>query len=73
MHYEKDVYSVSDRGNSEENIQVLLTRAVKTGNNNVARFEHFTDLNLFKYAFNVIHHHYSMVLTFFVSSYGRRR
>ena len=37
----------------------------KTGNNavemsqalhDIARFEHFTDLNLFKYAFNVIQH-----------------
>ena len=73
IYKDKDVYSVSDRGGSEENIQVLPTRAVKTGNNNVARFEHFTDLNLFKYAVNVIHHHYSMVLIFFVSSYGRRR
>ena len=36
----------------------------KTGNNAVAQFERFTDLNLFKYAFNVIHNHYWMVLIF---------
>ena len=36
----------------------------KTGNNAVAQFERFTDLNLFKYAFNVIHHHYLMILIF---------
>ena len=36
----------------------------KTGNNAVAQFQRFTDLNLFKYAFNVIHHHHSMVLIF---------
>ena len=43
----------------------------KTGNNAVkisqafhdmAQFGCFTDLNLFKYAFNVIHHHYLIVL-----------
>ena len=45
----------------------------------IARFERFTDLNLFKYAFNVIQNwqtealqFYSTVL-FFVSSYGRGR
>ena len=36
----------------------------KTGNNAVVQFKHFTDINLFKYAFNVIHPHYSMVLIF---------
>ena len=45
----------------------------------VARFEHFTDLNLFKYAFNVIQsgkrtlYNYIRWCLFFVSSYGRRR
>ena len=60
----------------------------RTGNNavemsqvfhGIARFECFTDLNLFKFAFNVNKNwetdalqFYSMVL-FFVSSCGRRR
>ena len=45
----------------------------------VARFERFTDLNLFKYAFNVIQsgkhtlYNYIRWCLFFVSSYGRRR
>ena len=46
----------------------------------ITRFERFRDLNLFKYSFNVIQNwetdvlqFYSMVLIFFVSSYGRRR
>ena len=45
----------------------------------IAQFEHFIDLNLFKYVVNVIHNwetdalqFYFMVL-FFVISYGRRR
>ena len=45
----------------------------------ISRFEHFTDLNLFKFVFNVNKNwetdalqFYSMVL-FFVSSCGRRR
>ena len=64
----------------------------KTGNNagemcqafhDITRFENFTDLNLFKYSFNVIHNWEMNVLQiinflfngayFFVSSYGRRR
>ena len=52
---------------------LLCQNTCKTGNNavkmsqafhDVAQFECFTDLNLFKYAFNVIHHHYSLVLIF---------
>ena len=45
----------------------------------VAQFERFTDLNLFKYAFNVIQsgkhtlYNYIQWCLFFVSSYGRRR
>ena len=45
----------------------------------IARFERFTNLNVFKYVFNVIQNRnmdalqfYSMVLIFF-SSYGTRR
>ena len=44
----------------------------------VVRFERFTDLNLFKYAFNVIQsgqhtlYNYIQWCLFFVSSYGRR-
>ena len=60
----------------------------KTGNNaikmsqafhNIAWFERFTDLNLFKYVFNVIQNWETDALQFysmepiFVSSYGRRR
>ena len=53
---------------------LLCQNTCMTGNNAVemsqvfhdmARFEHFTDLNLFKYPFNVVHHHYSMVLIIF--------
>ena len=48
---------------------LLYQNTCKTGNNavemsqafqDIAQFECFTDLNVFKYAFNVIHHHYSM-------------
>ena len=61
----------------------------KTGNNavemsqafhNITQFECFTDLNLFKYSFDVIQtwemdvlQFYLMVSYFFVSSNGRRR
>ena len=60
----------------------------KTGNNaikmsqafhNIAWFERFTDLNLFKYVFNVIQNwetdalHFIRCCLFFVSSYGRGR
>ena len=58
---------------STANAMLLRQNTLQTGNNDVAWFECMTDLNQFEYAFNVIHHHYSMVLIFFVSSYGRRR
>jgi len=61
-------------------MMLFRQNAHKTGNNavemsqafqDIARFERFTDLNLFKYAFNVIQHlemdalqFYSMVLIF---------
>ena len=60
----------------------------KTGNNavemsqafhNITQFECFTDLNLFKYAFNVTQNRQTDALQFysmmpiFGSSYGRRR
>ena len=50
---------------------LLCQNTCKTGNDavemsqafhDIAQFECFTDLNLFKYAFNVIHHHYSMLI-----------
>ena len=56
---------------STADAMLLCQNTCKIGNNafemsqvfhDIAQFECFTDLNLFKYAFNVIHHHYSMVL-----------
>ena len=56
---------------STADAMLLRQNTRKTGNNAVKMsqtfhdttwFERFTDLNLFNYALNVIHHHYSMVL-----------
>ena len=60
-----------------------------TGNNaieklqafhDIARFKHFTDLNLFKYAFNIVIQNWNMdalqfyfMVLIFGSSYGRRK
>ena len=55
---------------STADAMLLCQNTCKTGNNavemsqafhDISQFECFTDLNLFKYAFNVIHHHYSLV------------
>ena len=56
---------------STADAMLLRQNTRKTGNNAVKMsqtfhdttwFERLTDLNLFNYALNVIHHHYSMVL-----------
>ena len=58
---------------STTDAMLLHQNTCKIGNNAVemsqvfhdmTQFKRFTDLNLFKYTFNVIHHHYSMVLIF---------
>ena len=55
---------------STADAMLLCQNTCKTGNNavkmsqafhDITQFECFTDPNLFKYAFNVIHHHYSLV------------
>ena len=46
----QDVFSTSDAMLFRQNDAVEMSRAI----HDIARFERFTDLNLFKYAFNVI-------------------
>ena len=58
IHNEKDVEKGGGFGTS--------TKSTKrtTGNKATEWFKCFTDLSLSEYAFNVIHHHFSMVLIF---------